>query len=61
MKAMEVEEQIQDEIKKKCIACKREYVVAYWDFELEYYIYLENDPLCVICSEIEAIKESEVA
>lgn len=40
----------EDEISAKCIHCEKERVIAYWDEELEYYIYLSDEPpVCVQC------------
>lgn len=39
----------EDEIKQCCIECQIEETVAYWDQELECYIYLRETPYCLGC------------
>ncbi len=40
---------LSDEIKQSCLQCGVERVVAYWDEELEYYIYLSDTEDCDKC------------
>lgn len=40
-----------DEIKRHCAECKAERTVAYWDEELESYIYLTESDYCLACEE----------
>lgn len=39
-----------NEIVSRCTACDCERILAYWDDELEHYIYLSDEPvLCTAC------------
>jgi hypothetical protein len=44
----------QDEILGQCEYCQAEYTVAYWDEELEYYIYLSDGACCSRCETVGA-------
>ncbi len=46
-----------DEIIKACAKCGIEHKVAYWDDELEYYIYLEDESSDTTCPKCESIIE----
>ena len=43
--------EISDEIKKRCRECQAERMVAYWDEELDCYIYLTESVYCLACEE----------
>lgn len=46
----EIEDEIEDEIIANCVECNAERVMAYWDDELECYIYLcDKEPICNEC------------
>lgn len=40
-----------DRMSMQCVQCGREQLIAYWDYELEYYIYLSEstEGLCNLC------------
>lgn len=46
----EIETEIENEIVANCVECNVERVMAYWDDELECYIYLcDEEPICNEC------------
>lgn len=47
-----IKKQIKDEIKEPCVQCGKTTLVAYWDYELEYYIYLSDSPVCTECETV---------
>lgn len=49
MSSVEIIEETQDEIIEACVRCGVEQLLAYWDEELEYYIYLHDTPVCSTC------------
>ncbi len=49
MQGVEIREELQDEIYEKCSCCGKSRVVAYWDYELESYIYLSESDVCLKC------------
>lgn len=57
--------QLEDEIVTNCIECNAERLMAYWDEELECYIYLcDEEPLCQECmsrQELISLKSASVA
>ncbi len=48
MNSRKLKESFQDEIKRRCVQCGVDQLVAYWDEELEYYIYLTDDSVCCV-------------
>lgn len=46
------ETEFQDEIRESCVQCGVERLVAYWDEELEYYIYLSESDTCRKCEPV---------
>lgn len=53
--------QLENEIIANCVACNAERVLAYWDEELESYIYLcDEEPLCNECMSKQEQVSSEV-
>lgn len=57
MKTAATQRKLKDEIKEQCTACGIERLVAYWDYELEYYIYLSESS--GVCNKCEASLECE--
>ncbi len=55
---LKAKEEFQDEIMEACAECGAEVLKAYWDEELEHYIYLFDDEenqsevICEACEEI---------
>jgi len=56
MKNAEVNNKLKDEIREKCVKCGLDCLIAYWDYELESYIYLSD---AFTCSKCEAEVELE--
>ncbi|HXH54826.1 MAG TPA: hypothetical protein VNK03_03680 [Gammaproteobacteria bacterium] len=52
MRAEKLKKMFQDEIRESCLQCGIERLVAYWDEELEYYIYLSDTDICDSCQPI---------
>jgi hypothetical protein len=52
-----------DELYESCIQCGKERLTAYWDYELEYYIYLSESSStpCVHCQNTEQPVSSKVS
>ena len=49
MKTAKLKKAFQDEIRESCLQCGVERLTAYWDEELEYYIYLSDEEICNNC------------
>ncbi len=49
MISADLQEELQDEIHKSCVDCGVDRIIAYWDYELEYYIYLDESDICTQC------------
>jgi RNA polymerase subunit RPABC4/transcription elongation factor Spt4 len=49
MRAEKLKTLFQDEIRESCQQCGMERLMAYWDEELEYYIYLSDSKICHNC------------
>lgn len=50
MKNAATQRKAKDELSERCRECGKEKVIAYWDYELEYYIYLsESGEACISC------------
>lgn len=47
-----------DEILSRCRICGIDLIVAYWDYEIEYYIFLFDEDCCKNCCKIN-IKRDE--
>ena len=52
MQSVEIKEEFQDEITEKCKCCGKVRAFAYWDYELESYIYLSDSDLCLKCENL---------
>lgn len=56
--SLKEKDEFQDEIREACIECGTEVLTAYWDDELEYYIYLsdeaedQDEVICEACQEL---------
>lgn len=49
-KVHQLKNELANEIVVNCVACNAERLMAYWDEELESYIYLcDEKPLCIEC------------
>jgi len=49
MRNPKLKKALQDEIRESCLQCGVEGLKAYWDEELEYYIYLSDTDVCESC------------
>ena len=47
--SQETFQEFSDEILENCPHCGCEHMRAYWDYELEYYIYLSDSNVCTDC------------
>jgi hypothetical protein len=52
MKTAKLKKAFQDEIRESCLQCGKEQLMAYWDEELEYYIYLSDGDICHSCQSV---------
>ena len=49
MSTVKHKEIFKDKVVKACTKCSSKRLIAYWDDELEYYIYLEEDVQPFVC------------
>lgn len=52
MKNAMLKEAFQDEIRESCVECGVDRLIAYWDEELEYYIYMSDTDICDECEPV---------
>ncbi len=57
MENAEIEE-VEDEIWEPCIKCGDKRLMAYWDDELESYIYFTEEAICTKCETFVKIAET---
>lgn len=46
-----VKRRIKNRIESTCVGCQQNVTIAYWDDELESYIYLRDEAICDACIE----------